>query len=160
MVIAAQCLGLRVSELLVLKWSDIDFTAKTMRITRGIVNGRIDTVKTEYSEDDLRWLAGLLKSYRTGTLAGVEYRELGFSQILTRASRLAQVRFRRSYILRPAKNSVSTATWWHTFRHTYRSMLDATGAPMGVQRETHEACEHRYHDERVWQCLYGTETRG
>ena len=24
---------------------------------------------------------------------------------------------------------------WHTFRHTYRSWLDATGAPMGVQQK-------------------------
>lgn len=25
--------------------------------------------------------------------------------------------------------------WWHTFRHTYRSWLDETGAPMKVQQE-------------------------
>jgi integrase len=24
---------------------------------------------------------------------------------------------------------------WHTFRHTYRSWLDATGAPVGVQQK-------------------------
>jgi integrase len=24
---------------------------------------------------------------------------------------------------------------WHTFRHTYRSLLDETGAPMKVQQE-------------------------
>ena len=24
---------------------------------------------------------------------------------------------------------------WHTFRHTYRSWLDDTGAPMGVQQK-------------------------
>jgi integrase len=24
---------------------------------------------------------------------------------------------------------------WHTFRHTYRSLLDATGAPIGVQQK-------------------------
>jgi integrase len=24
---------------------------------------------------------------------------------------------------------------WHTFRHTYRSWLDATGAPLGVQQK-------------------------
>jgi integrase len=26
-------------------------------------------------------------------------------------------------------------TGWHTFRHTYRSWLDDTGAPMGVQQK-------------------------
>jgi len=24
---------------------------------------------------------------------------------------------------------------WHTFRHTYRSLLDETGAPIGVQQK-------------------------
>jgi integrase len=53
MVIVAICLGLRVSEILALKWADVDFEHLTMRISRKIVNGRISKVKTEYSEDDL-----------------------------------------------------------------------------------------------------------
>ena len=29
----------------------------------------------------------------------------------------------------------TTVSGWHTFRHTYRSWLDDTGAPMGVQQK-------------------------
>lgn len=32
-------------------------------------------------------------------------------------------------------NGVKVNIGWHTFRHTYRSMLDATGAPIGVQQK-------------------------
>jgi integrase len=53
MVAVAQSTGLRVSEILALKWQDVDFEQMTMRVTRKVVNGRINRVKTEYSEDDL-----------------------------------------------------------------------------------------------------------
>jgi|SRR5271155_1114608 integrase len=32
-------------------------------------------------------------------------------------------------------NGQSVPLGWHTFRHTYRSLLDATGAPVGVQQK-------------------------
>jgi integrase len=58
MVVTAQCLGLRVSELLVLKWSDVNFDQSAVRVTRAVVHGRIEGVKTEYSEDELPLDAG------------------------------------------------------------------------------------------------------
>jgi len=39
--------------LLALQWPDINFTELTMRVTRPVVDGVVDEVKTEYSEDDL-----------------------------------------------------------------------------------------------------------
>ncbi len=39
MVVVAQCLGLRVSEILALQWPDINFGELTMRVTRGVVDG-------------------------------------------------------------------------------------------------------------------------
>ena len=53
MIMTAQCLGLRVSEILVLKWSDFDFDNLSVRVTRAAVHGRVEGVKTEYSEDEL-----------------------------------------------------------------------------------------------------------
>ena len=53
MVIIAMCLGLRVSEILALKWSDFDFEEGTLMIARGTVHGRIGRVKTDYSEDEM-----------------------------------------------------------------------------------------------------------
>ena len=53
MVIVAQCTGLRANEILALQWQDIDFKNLEFRVTRGVVNGRVGRVKTEYSEDYL-----------------------------------------------------------------------------------------------------------
>jgi integrase len=39
-------------------------------------------------------------------------------------------------ILKPKGESIGIADLgWHTFRHTYRSLLDETGAPIGVQQK-------------------------
>ena len=42
MVIVAQCLGLRVSEIVGLKWEDFDFEAGTLLVQRSVVHGRVD----------------------------------------------------------------------------------------------------------------------
>jgi integrase len=53
MVLTAQCLAPRVSEVMALQWSDFSFDQLTVRVLRGIVHGGVDDVKTEYSNDDL-----------------------------------------------------------------------------------------------------------
>jgi len=47
MVQVAMCLGLRISEVLALKWRDFDFEAQTLKATCGSVDGRIMRVMTQ-----------------------------------------------------------------------------------------------------------------
>lgn len=49
MALVAVCLGLRVSEMLALKWSDVDWLGARLSIQRGIVNARVADVKTQGS---------------------------------------------------------------------------------------------------------------
>jgi integrase len=44
-------IGMRVSELLALRWEHIDFDAGVMLVQQGVVNGRIGKVKNEASND-------------------------------------------------------------------------------------------------------------
>jgi integrase len=141
MAIVAQCTGLRVSEILALKWSDIDFEHLTMRVTRKVVNGRVSRMKTEYSEDDLPMdpdFATHLLDWKRQAPASPE--DWVFSNPLTCQPYYAS-EIQKDY-LRPAGrrvglevNGQSVNLGWHTFRHTYRSLLDATGAPIGVQQK-------------------------
>src|ERR1700739_2772245 len=51
-------------------------------------------------------------------------------------------------ILKPKGESIGIdGLGWHTFRHTYRSLLDETGAPIGVQQKLMRHA-NGWHDER------------
>jgi hypothetical protein len=49
MALLSVCLGLRVSELLALRWNDVDWLGGMLNVERGIVNQIVDDVKTETS---------------------------------------------------------------------------------------------------------------
>jgi integrase len=49
MVVVAQCLGLRVSEITGLQWGDLDIEYRQLLVQRSVVNGHVDEVKTQGS---------------------------------------------------------------------------------------------------------------
>ena len=183
MVVVAQCTGLRAEEVLALEWRDIDFESLSMKVVRAVVHGRVKTVKTEYSEDELpldpEFAAVLLNWKRTceaeqaagkGSTPLVGLELLFPSPVTGRHFHTTPIQ--QDYI-RPAgccltacpKCGAAPGVWcvsaaptpngrrmtlckerwtaagrygsvgWHTFRHTYRSWLDDTGAPVGVQQK-------------------------
>ncbi len=137
MVLVAQCLGLRVSEIVGLKWEDFDFTAGTLLIQRSVVHGRVDSVKTEYSQDLMPLdpaLAALILNWREATPSGLGGEWVFQNPVTGRPYHQEQIQKR---FLKPAgeKAKLGFSLGWHTFRHTYRAWLDDTGAPMTVQQQ-------------------------
>ena len=168
MVLVAQCTGLRVEELLALPWENIHFDTLSMLVDRAVAHGRVQYVKTEYSEDELP----LDPDFAT-VLLEWQRRSKGSKPVFT--SPVTDRHFHASPAqqdyLRPAgwclvpcpacgavigkrctgakgeivavhperrdlaKKSKLGNVGWHTFRHTYRSWLDDTGAPIGVQQK-------------------------
>lgn len=135
MVVIAMCLGLRVSEILALKWSDFDFEEGTLMITRGTVHARIGRVKTEYSEDEMPLhlaFAEILLSWQAMCSASKE----GWVFPNPNTGGVWHASVLQGGILVPIGKEVGIERLgWHTFRHSYRSMLDACGAPIGVQQK-------------------------
>jgi integrase len=135
MVLVAICTGLRVSEILALRWSRIHFDRLTMMIKVKAVNGRIARVKTECAEDELPldpdFAAALLgwKAQCRQTPGDWVFP----SPVTDRCYHASPIQ--QDYI-RPAALALGIeGVGWHTFRHTYRAWLDATGAPMGAQQK-------------------------
>src|SRR5260370_218450 len=63
-------LGLRISECLALKWSDVDWLNGALLVERGIVIGRVDETKTETSRRALTLapeILAILKTWKTST---------------------------------------------------------------------------------------------
>jgi integrase len=132
MVIVAMCTGMRVSEVLALRWEHIDFKAGAMLIQQGVVNGRIGKVKTEASNDYIPLDPAFAQTLLD--LKGDKSEGLVFPSHITGGCYYAGVI--QQQILTPAGEKIGlNGIGWHTFRHTYRSLLDETGAPVGVQQK-------------------------
>jgi len=153
MALVCVCLGLRVSECLGLRWLDVNWIAGKLTVERGIVNQIVDDVKTENSCKVMTLdaeLLAILQTWRRDSqfpadedwifasplkLGRLPYSYTGFWRELQRACQEAEV------------GPLGT----HTFRHTYRSWLDAVGTPIAVQQKL-----MRHADIRTTMNIYGS----
>jgi integrase len=135
MVLVAACLGLRASEIMGLQWQDFNLEDLTVFIRRGVVNGRSGDTKTEASQKSLPidprlarslqelWKRTLHQGPQDWVFANKGGRPRGQQNILQRH-------------LRPAASRAGIGKiGWHTFRHSYSTMLRSAGADIKVQQE-------------------------
>ncbi|SRR5579885_1277119 len=130
-------LGLRASELFGLRWEDFDWKGLRVKIQRSWVYGRVEAVKTEGSE---KWLP------LDSNLAEILCRHRGrMPEALLKTGWVFVSPFTGKpwwphkivrYHLRPAAEKAGIGRiGWHTFRHTYSTLLHAYGTDMKVQQE-------------------------
>jgi len=152
MALVSVCLGLRVSELLALKWNDIDWLESRVRIERGIVKQIVDDVKTDSSRRSLAIDPDLLEILRVWRRTS----QFSAEEDWIFASPLKLGRLPYSYtgfwreLERASKKSGIGHLGTHAFRHTYRSWLDAVGTPIAVQQKL-----MRHSDIRTTMNIYG-----
>ena len=123
MVVIAQCLGLRVSEIMGLQWGDFDFKERTLLVERSVVHGQVDEVKTEYSRDhvplDSRLAESVLAWRSLAPAAGPD--DWVFTSPMT-GRPYHQDMIQKRHLTRAAvRAGIGNGVGWHTFRHTYRS---------------------------------------
>jgi len=132
MVLVAVCTGLRVSELLALCWDHFNLVEGTLLVQSGTVNGRVGAVKTLASNDYVPLapvFQAALEAFRNGKWEG-----LVFPSHKTGGCYFAS-EIQKDY-LRPAGEKMGIRSLgWHALRHTYRTLLDETGASVGVQQK-------------------------
>lgn len=146
------CFGLRISECLALMWSDVDWNAGTITVTRGIVCQNVDEVKTENSRKALPVAAEMLdvlKAWKQATQFSAEGDWMFASPV-----KLGRLPFSYTGILhifqKAAKDAGIGSLGTHSMRHSYRSWLDSVGTPVGVQQKL-----MRHADVRTTMNQYG-----
>jgi integrase len=136
MVLLAGCLGLRVSEIVGLKWCDFDFDNLSLLVQRSRVHGKDGDVKTEYSRDRVPLDPALAQALVDHRMRWFEAPDGWlFANPVTRRP-YHQEEIQKRHIRRAGiAAGIGSDIGWHTFRHSYRSWLDEAGAPMTVQKE-------------------------
>jgi integrase len=152
MALTCVCFGLRISEALGLKWSDVDWLSGGLRIQRSIVRQRVGETKTEYSDRALpidAEMLDVLKSWKQAT----EFRAAD-DWVFASPAQIGRLPWAADSLNRAYQKAgkasgvghVST----HTMRHTYRSWLDAVGTTIAVQQKL-----MRHADIRTTMNVYG-----
>jgi len=146
------CFGLRISECLALKWSDVDWLNSKLQVQRGIVRQHLGDTKTEYSNRPLTIdseMLGVLKTWKQITR---------FSNpedwLFASPAQIGRLPWSADAVNDAYKKAASTAkvahVSTHSMRHTYRSWLDAVGTPIAVQQKL-----MRHADIRTTMNVYG-----
>jgi integrase len=127
--------GLRISEALALKWSDIDYTAQRIYIRRAWVKQRIGETKTKASRSHVPCsplLVGFLQAWREATTypkpgdwVFASRRKLGKEP--RRADALTQLYLRPAAIAAGVPLATGQRFGFHTFRHSLSSALVNSG---------------------------------
>lgn len=146
------CFGLRISECLALRWSDVDWLSGKLRIERGIVEQNVDDVKTDGSRRSLTIAGELmqrLKLWRQTTQFPADG-----DWIFASPLKLGRLPYSYTGVWRELQRAAVAAgigkLGTHAFRHTYRSWLDAVGTPIAVQQKL-----MRHSDIRTTMNIYG-----
>src|ERR1700676_3666520 len=146
------CFGLRISEALALKWSDVDWLNGKLSVQRGIVRQRLDDVKTETSHKAItvtQTMIEALKQWKQTTQFSAQE-----DWIFASPAQLGRFPWSADSVNDAYKKAASAAgiahVSTHSMRHTYRSWLDAVGTPIAVQQKL-----MRHADIRTTMNVYG-----
>jgi integrase len=137
MCVVAMCLGLRASELVGLQWGDFDWTKRHVLIQRGVVIGHIGEVKTRKSNRAIPLapdLAALLWSFKEE-----KAKAAGNADWVFPSSRTGRPwwpwTLQRDHLVPAGIRAGVGRIGWHTFRHSYSTLLGALHVDVKVQQE-------------------------
>ena len=146
------CFGLRISECLALRWSDVDWLDSKLRVERAIVRQRVDDVKTIYSGRLMsidKEMLEVLKTWRQNTQFSCDGDWMFASPV-----QLGRLPISYPWVWQTFQQAAARAgigkLGTHSLRHSYRSWLDAVGTAIAVQQKL-----MRHSDIRTTLNIYG-----
>ena len=134
-VLIALCFGLRISEILGLRWTDFDFKRSAVLILRSAVGKRLNKLKTECSQDEVPLERGFIVELKKWQALCLESEGQWLFPSTATGRPLHADSIRADYLVPTGLQLGLGRIGFHTFRHTYRAWLDETGAPVGVQQK-------------------------
>jgi len=122
--------GLRIGELLALRWQDIDFQQGQLSVNQTVYEGHFDEPKSKHSKRRIPLGPTCVEIFTALKRTEATPSTLVFS------ARNGSPLCRRNLLnrqLKPAAKALKlTGVNWHWFRHAHATLLDSTGAPIGT----------------------------
>jgi len=137
--------------LLGVKWKDVDWLNASLNIERGVVKQIVDDVKTDSSRKSLtidQALLAALKVWKQTTQFPANE-----DWIFASPLKLGRLPYSYTGFLRELQRAANKAGIGHlgtqSFRHTFRSWLDAVGTPIAVQQKADAPQRHQNDNEHI-----------
>ena len=131
--------GLRQSELFGLRWSDLDFDSGEINVVRSVVHGVISRCKTESSSKPIPMdplLAEMLKEWRKVTrFPSADDWVFASKRAKGKRPIWGQSIMRKQIHPAIEKMGIEKRIGWHTFRHSYSTLLRHLGTDIKVQQD-------------------------
>lgn len=139
LVLLAASTGLRQSELFGLKWRDINFSDRLIHVTRSIVCGVVGPCKTESSQKPVPvhplLIETLLKWKEQQHYRKPDDWVFASKRHRGRKPFWGQAILRKFILPRAQELGIQKRFGWHTFRHTYSTLLRSVGTEFKVMQE-------------------------
>jgi integrase len=131
--------GLRVSELLALRWRDVDFDALELSVTRSIWHQVVGDCKTEASAKPVpldSYMAEDLLRWRRQSVYALDDDYVFASETMRGKQPYWPDNLMKRHIRPVAKaNGIHKRIGWHTFRHSFGTLLKANGEDVKTVQE-------------------------
>ncbi len=151
-VLIGLCFGLRISEILGLRWTDFDFKRSVVLIQRSAVGKRFNKLKTEYSQDEVPIERGFILELRKWQSRCVETegRWLFPSPVTGRPYHADSIR--ADYLVPTGLQLGLGRIGFHVPPHL-PCLAGRNRSTRGRSAETHATRARLHHDGPIWKCL-------
>ena len=130
-------MGLRISEALALQWGDIDWRGSRVNVERGIVAQHVDATKTQGSQKTISIARDLLERLRRWKRRSQFRADTDW--IFASPMKIGRLPYSYNGVLLTLQRAADAAgigkLTTHAFRHSFRTWLNQTGAPIATQQK-------------------------
>ncbi len=122
--------GLRIGELLALRWRDVDLDAQALRVRQTVYEGHFDTPKTAQSNRTVALAPKCIEILRACKPATVDPDALVFAA--RNGSPLSRRNLLQRQLVPTAERTGLQGINWHWLRHANATLHDSVGTPLGT----------------------------
>jgi len=131
-VLLATMTGLRIGEILALRWGRINFIKETLSVAETCYKGKFGTPKTKASRREVPLSPAVLEALKTQYTRSADRSPEGLVFATRNGGPLVSNNLRRRGLQSACKRAGLPQVNWHALRHTHGTLLHEQGTPLKV----------------------------